>query len=252
MVEHKNRHLVETVCTLLLHHKVPQHFLGDATLVACYLIDRMPSSVLHDKIPHSILVPNQPLFCLPSRAFGCVCFVHILTPGRDKLLAKATKCVFLGYSQLQRGYRYYSPNKHRYFVSANVTFFENSSMFPINHPPNYDVISLLLLYPVLDTSHVPSTTPPQPLQVHTRRPRTDIEPSANSSPMAPSSTTPVLSSPVDLPIAIWKDTRSSRNPHPIYNFLTYHHLSSPYLAFVSTLYYVSIPHTVHEALSHSN
>ena len=48
MTERKNRHLVETARTLLLHHKVPQHFLGDVILVACYLINHMSSSVLHD------------------------------------------------------------------------------------------------------------------------------------------------------------------------------------------------------------
>ena len=61
----KNRHLVETSRTLLLHHKVPQRFWGDATLAAYYLINRMSSPVLHDKISYSILFPNQPLFCLP-------------------------------------------------------------------------------------------------------------------------------------------------------------------------------------------
>ena len=98
VAERKNRHLVETARTLLLYHKISQRFWGDAILAACYLINRMPSSVLHDQIPHSIIFPNQPLFCLPPCVFGFVCFVHILTPGQDKLLAKATKCVFLGYS----------------------------------------------------------------------------------------------------------------------------------------------------------
>ena len=79
VAEHKNCLLVETTRTLLLHHKVPQRFWGDAILVTCYLINRMPSSVLHDRIPHSVLLPNQPLFCLPPRVFGCVCFLHILT-----------------------------------------------------------------------------------------------------------------------------------------------------------------------------
>ena len=68
--------------------------------------------------------------------------------------------------------------------------------------------------------------------------------------MAPSSTTLILSSPTDLPITIQKGTCSSTNPHPIYNFLTYHRLSSPYSAFISTLSSVSLPKTVHEALSH--
>ena len=65
VAESKNRHSVETTRTVLLHHKVPQRFWGDATLTACYLINCMSSSVLHDKIPHSILFPNQPFFCLP-------------------------------------------------------------------------------------------------------------------------------------------------------------------------------------------
>ena len=123
-------------------------------------------------------------------------------------------------------------------------------MFPTTHPLSSDVISLRLLYLVPDTSSVTSATPPRPLQVYTHHPRTDAGHSADSSLMASSSTMPVLPSPVDLPIFVQKGTRSSRNPHPIYNFLTYHRLSSPYSAFIFTLSSVSLPKTMHEALSH--
>ena len=58
VAERKNRNLVETTHTLLLHHKVPRRFWKDAIVAACYLINCMPPSVLHDKIPHSILFPN--------------------------------------------------------------------------------------------------------------------------------------------------------------------------------------------------
>ena len=88
-------------------------------------------------------------------------------------------------------------------------FFENSSMLPSSS----DVISLPHLYTVSDTSSIPPATPPQPLLVYTRRSRIDTRPPVGSSPMAPSSSTPVLPSPVDLPIAIRKGARSSRNPH---------------------------------------
>ena len=168
----------------------------------------MASSIFHDQISYSIIFPNQPLFCFPPRVFGCVYFVHILTPGQDKLSSKATKCVFLDYSRLQRGYRYYSPDTHRYFV----TFFENSSIFPTTHSPRLDVISLPLLYLIPDTSSALVATPPRPLQVYTRRPHTDTGPPTDSSLMAPSSTMPVLSSPAYLPIVIRKGTRFSRNP----------------------------------------
>ena len=83
VVERKYRHLVETTRTLLLHYKVPQCFWGDAIIAACYLINRMPSSVLRDQIPHYVLLPNQPLFGLTPCVFGCVCFVHILTPRHE-------------------------------------------------------------------------------------------------------------------------------------------------------------------------
>ena len=171
MAERKNHHLVETARTLLHHHKVPQRFWGDAILAACYLINRMPSSVLHDQIPHFVLLPNQPLFCLTPRVFSCVCFVHIFTPGQDKLSAKAAKCVFLGYSRLQRGCRCYSPDTHCYFIFADVTFFEDSSFF--SFAARLSVPNVLSIPFVLLSSDFPS--PPikvvtRPLQVYTCRP----------------------------------------------------------------------------------
>ncbi|RVX07987.1 Retrovirus-related Pol polyprotein from transposon RE2 [Vitis vinifera] len=182
----------------------------------------MPSSVLHDQIPHSLLFPDQPLYFLPPRVFGCTCFVHILTPGQDKLSAKAMKCLFLGYSRLQKGYRCYSLETH------------------------------LLPIPIVSP---PDAMPPRPLQVYHRRPRVVAplpfpEAPADSLPIPSASPAPALPSPNDLPIAVRKGTRSTRNPHPIYNFLSYHRLSSPYSAFVSAISSVSLPKSTHEALSH--
>ena len=54
----------------------------------------------------------------------------------------------------------------------------------------------------------------------------------------------------DLPIALRKGTRSTCNPYPIYNFLSYHRISPSHCAFVSAISSVSIPKTVQEALSH--
>ena len=96
----KNCHLVETACTLILHYNVPHHFWGDALLTACYLISRMPSSVLGNQVPYSILYPKEPLYIVPLRVLGCTCYVHDLTPGKDKFSAKSLKCLFLGYSSL--------------------------------------------------------------------------------------------------------------------------------------------------------
>jgi len=61
----------------------------------------MSSSSLENKVPHSIIFPNDPLYHVSPRVFGCTCFVHNVSPGFDKLSAKDIKCVFLGYSHLQ-------------------------------------------------------------------------------------------------------------------------------------------------------
>ncbi|RVX18159.1 Retrovirus-related Pol polyprotein from transposon TNT 1-94 [Vitis vinifera] len=222
VAERKNRHLVETTRTILLH----------------------------SNIPHSLLFPDQPLYFLPPRVFGCTCFVHILTPGQDKLSAKAMKCLFLGYSRLQKGYRCYSLETHRYFISADVTFFEDSPFFSTTFESL--LVSEVLPLPIVSPTDV---VPPRPLQVYHRRPRVAAplpfaKAPADSLPTPSASPAPALPSPDDLPIAIRKGTRSTRNHHPICNFLSYHRLSSPYSAFVSAISSVSLPKSTHEALSH--
>ncbi|RVW54161.1 Retrovirus-related Pol polyprotein from transposon RE1 [Vitis vinifera] len=137
VAERKNRHLVETARTLLLH----------------------------SHIPHSLLFPDQPLYFLPPRVFGCTCFVHILTPGQDKLSAKAMKCLFLGYSRLQKGYRCYSLETHRY---------------------------------------APSTTSGLSSSPAYRAPLPFPEAPADSLPIPSASPAPALPSPNDLPIAVRK------------------------------------------------
>ncbi|RVW32132.1 Retrovirus-related Pol polyprotein from transposon TNT 1-94 [Vitis vinifera] len=209
VAERKNRHLVETARTILLHSNVPFRFWGDAVLTACYLINRMPSSVLHDQIPHSLLFPNQPLYFLPPRVFGCTCFVHILTPRQDKLSAKAMKCLFLGYSRLQKGYRCYSLETHRYFISVDVTFFEDSPFFSTTSEslPVSEVLPLPIVSPT-------DVVPPRLLQVYHRRPRVAAplpfaEAPADSLPTPSASPVPALPSPDDLPIAIRKGWRQT-------------------------------------------
>ena len=55
---------------------------------------------------------------------------------------KAIKCVFLGYSRLQKGYKCYSPTTRRYYMSADATFFEDTPFFSpsMDHPSSLQQI----------------------------------------------------------------------------------------------------------------
>lgn len=76
VVKCKNRHLVEATWTLLLHVNVPLWFCRYFVLTTCYLINFMPLSVLHNKIPHSILFPHSPFTQFLLESLG----LYILYP----------------------------------------------------------------------------------------------------------------------------------------------------------------------------
>ena len=175
-------------------------------------------------------------------SFGCVCFVHILTPRQDKLVIrpKATKFVFLDYSRLQMDYHCYSSDINCYFISADVTFFEDFSFFSSTarpHVPN--VLSIPFVLPSPDFPFPPIDVVTRSLQVYTRRPRPPTGPFVETSSMPQSSLAWVPQPSDDLPIVIMKGTRSTSNSHLVYNFFSFHRLSLPYFTFVSTLSFVS-------------
>ncbi|MCR2847983.1 DDE-type integrase/transposase/recombinase, partial [Weizmannia coagulans] len=66
VAERKNRHLLETARALLFQMQVPKHFWADAVSTACFLINRMPSSVLDWATPFHTLFPTAPLFPISS------------------------------------------------------------------------------------------------------------------------------------------------------------------------------------------
>ena len=116
----------------------------------------MSSSVLQHEVPHSVIFPTQSLYLLSFRVFGCTCFAHDITPSHPKLSAKVVKCIFLGYSRLQKGYQCYSPDHQCYFISIDVTFFEASPFFlssPVEGRPVSEIIPTpYLCSPSFDTA----------------------------------------------------------------------------------------------------
>jgi len=68
--------------------------------------------------------------------------------------------------------------------------------------------------------------------------------------MDPSSSSSSLDSDHTWSIALRKGILTTCNPHPIYNFLSYHCLSPPYFSFVSSLSTIKVPNNVDEALGH--
>ncbi|XP_010451299.1 PREDICTED: uncharacterized protein LOC104733420 [Camelina sativa] len=123
VAERKNRHLMEVARSMMFHTNVTKRFWGDALMMACYLINRTPTKVLQDVSPYEVLNKTKPSLD-HLRVFGCVCFVLIPSEQRSKLDAKSIKCMFLGYSKSQKGYKCYDPTNGRILISRDVKFIE--------------------------------------------------------------------------------------------------------------------------------
>jgi hypothetical protein len=110
---------------------VPKYLWGEAILTAAFLINRMPSRVLNFQTPINIFKKNFPTSRLiaeiPLKVFGCTAFVHNHNYG--KLEPRARKCVFVGYSPTQKGYKCFDPISKKNFVTMDVTFFETKKFF---------------------------------------------------------------------------------------------------------------------------
>uniref|UniRef100_A0A2N9HL42 Integrase catalytic domain-containing protein n=1 Tax=Fagus sylvatica TaxID=28930 RepID=A0A2N9HL42_FAGSY len=267
IAERKNGPILAIARALMLQMNVPKIFWADAVLTASYLLNRMPSRILKGKSPFEMFFPGKNPFSVPPRVFGCVSFVHNHSPNRDKLDPRAHKCIFLGYSRTQKGYRCYSPSLRKHFVSADVTFFED---IPYYSPQGRQLQESMLSAPVIPT-HVPFAPPTSPIsivppvppisQVYVRRRNQDVPlvppppPVEFSLPLPPSASPSVDSPPpqstsdLDLPIAIRKGKRTCTE-HPISNCVSFDHLSPSFKAFSLSLSSLVVPKSYREALSH--
>lgn len=132
LAERKNRQLLEVVRASLFGMNMPRFYWGEAIKSAAYLINRIPSRVLNFETPlqkmNSLLsVPHLPN--LEPRVFGCTVYVHIPKHQRNKLDPCAKKCVFVGYSDFQKGYRCYDPATKKLHVTLYASFHESESYY---------------------------------------------------------------------------------------------------------------------------
>ena len=71
MAERKHRHLLETVCAMMIAASLPPHFWAEAVTTSTYLINIQPSAALQGGIPLERLSGRSPDY-LTLRRFVCL------------------------------------------------------------------------------------------------------------------------------------------------------------------------------------
>ena len=83
-VERKHRHIVEMGLTLLAHSSTPLTYWAEAFQTTSYLINRLPTPVLHNLSPFQKLFNLRPNYTF-LRVLGCACWPHLRPYNRHKL-----------------------------------------------------------------------------------------------------------------------------------------------------------------------
>ena len=79
-----NMTLMEKARSMLSGVGLGQVFWAEVVDIACYLVNRSPSSALDDSTPHEVWSRNKPSL-QHLRVFGCDAYVHVPKENRSKL-----------------------------------------------------------------------------------------------------------------------------------------------------------------------
>ncbi|CAG7818823.1 unnamed protein product [Allacma fusca] len=113
----------ESARTILLASKLPEKFWGEAVRTAVYIHNRVLDKQSPQITAHEAIFGRKPSLA-HVRIFGCTVYVHSPEETRTCWQNKGKKCIFVGYSSLDRKYRMYDEETDRVVEVRNATFHE--------------------------------------------------------------------------------------------------------------------------------
>jgi hypothetical protein len=112
----------------MANKSMPHHYWAKVVATAIYIMNRTPTATMHGMTLEEKYSGRRP-YSSYLKVFGCIAYVHVLDELQTKQDTKAEKCVFIGYSLKQKGYRCYNPVTREMRVSRDVVFDEMSSWY---------------------------------------------------------------------------------------------------------------------------
>ena len=110
--------------TMMNEKWLPKYFWAEA-VIAVHILNRCPTKALKDKTPVEAWSGIKPSVYFKN--FWCICHAHVPAEKRTNLEKKSKRCVFLGYSDVTKGYRLLDVKTNKLVVSSDVIFVEKTT-----------------------------------------------------------------------------------------------------------------------------
>ena len=104
-------------------------FWVEAVTYAQHLIDRLPSSVIDDKIPLEVWYRKPATDYDSLHVFGSIAYYHVI---ESKLDPREKKALFMGFSYGAKGYRLWCLEAKKTIINRDVTFDESAMLKKVN------------------------------------------------------------------------------------------------------------------------
>jgi len=160
VVERKPRHIVDMGLTLLATTSLPRRFWAEAFLTSTHIINVLPTPVLHNSNPYTMLFNKNPNYAI-FKKFGCACFPLLRPYNKNKFDFRSQQCLFLGYSVNNKGYICLTPSgktiisRHVHFNETEFPYHEQLNSFSISY---VSMSSLVTTPPILTVIHSNTNT----------------------------------------------------------------------------------------------
>jgi hypothetical protein len=109
VVERKNMHIVEIAHAMLNEKNLPNYFWAEVITTTVYIMNQTPTTVVHGMTLKEKFISKKP-YVSHLRVFSSIAYMHVPNEKRSKLNPKVTKCIFIGYSLEQKGYKCLNPS----------------------------------------------------------------------------------------------------------------------------------------------
>jgi hypothetical protein len=108
---------------LLEESGLSRKYWAECLAALIHVLNRCPTSAVEGKTSHEVWYKEKPGVG-HLRVWGCLAYVHIQKDKRAKLGSHMEKCIFIGYPDGYKGWKFYNPETNKVIICERADFDE--------------------------------------------------------------------------------------------------------------------------------